>query len=133
MRHPSLVRFEAKLKEIFDEIDEALEKKYGGMYPRHPNRPPFGATSNREHDGLFNIGASFTAGYGSKYGRGYVIELKVATLSHVPEQVCREMENDAVGLLRKRLSERFPDRFLTVEEDGPVYKIYGDLSLGRLY
>lgn len=133
MRHPNLVRFETKLKEIFDEIDETLEKKYGGMYPRRPNRPPAGSTSNPEHDGLFNVGASFTAGYGSRYGRGYVVELSVATLTHVPEQVRGEIEIEAAWLLRSRLAERFPDRFLTVEKDGSVYKIYGDLSLGRLH
>ena len=75
MRHPRLIEWEKKLKRTLDIVDDYLEDKYGQLYELHPSRAYRGTTSNKAHDGLFNIGASFTAGYGSKYGRGYVVDI----------------------------------------------------------
>ena len=70
VRHESLDIWEHKLKSIFDKIDDFLEEKYGKLYELHPRRAKVGKTSNKEHDGLFNIGASYSLGFGSKYGAG---------------------------------------------------------------
>ena len=75
-----LERWEARLKKVFDEIDVELEDLYGHRARRHPNRPAHGHTSNREDDGLFDIGAAFTVGIGSQYGPGYVVQACIATL-----------------------------------------------------
>jgi len=132
MRHPKLVQWEKQLKAIFDKIDDFLEDKYGGLFPLHPARAPRGSTSNKEHDGLFNIGASFSAGFGSKQGRGYVVEIKMATLAHVPREIREQIERDVIEILDRELENAFPQKILDVTKDGDIYKIHGDLSLGSL-
>lgn len=132
IRHPKAIAWEQKLSEIFDEIDAELEAAYGDRYPLHPARAAKGKASNPEHDGLFNLGAAFSAGYGSKHGAGYVVRLRLATLTHVPKAVIEEIEDVVVGRLRKELPKAFPGRDLTVSRDGPVFKIHGDLSLGQV-
>ncbi|MDD2235958.1 MAG: hypothetical protein PHP44_12500 [Kiritimatiellae bacterium] len=123
-----LQEWEKRLKRVFDEIDDVLEKQYGGDYPLHPSRAERGATSNREHDGLFNIGAAFSAGYGSEHGSGYVVEVGMSTLVGVEESVREQLEEEVIKLLREKLPDAFPGRELQVLRDGSVYKIVGDLS-----
>jgi hypothetical protein len=130
VRHPKALEWEHRLKGIFDRIDADLEREYGNRYPLHPVRAAKGKTSNPAYDGLFNVGAAFSAGYGSKHGPGYVVRLRVATLSKVPRDVLEEMEDFVVQRLRQELPNVFPKRVLKVTRDGPVFKIYGDLSLG---
>jgi len=132
LSHPETLKWEKKLKILFDEIDDYLESKYGGVYPLHPARAKKGTTSNKEHDGLFNVGASFSTGLGSNYGPGYVIEIRFVTLSHVSEELREEIQEEVIKLARKKLPEHFPGKSLKVMRDGNVYKIYGDLSLGKL-
>ena len=36
---------------------------------------------------LFDVGASFSAGFGSEHGRGYVVDLDMLTLDKVPEEI----------------------------------------------
>jgi hypothetical protein len=124
--------FDDSLKQIFDEIDTWLEDKYGSEYPLHPNRPERDTTSNPEMDGLFNVGASFSAGYGSRKGRGYIVDIHMSTLGFVPPAVRDQIEQEVMDLLHEKLPQRFPGRDLKAEKDGPVIKIYGDLSLGEL-
>lgn len=131
MRHPSVLKWEKELKQIFDEIDVHLEDTYGEKYPLHPVRADEGETANPEQDGLFGVGASFSAGYGSKYGPGYIVRLQLSTLSRVPKSVVEEMEGVVVERLKEALPKVFPDRDLKVDRDGPVWKIHGDLSLGN--
>lgn len=116
--------FDNKLKKMFDDIDDYLEDKYGGLYPLHPARPIRGTTSNKEHDGLFNIGASFSAGFGSRVGRGYVVDVDMVTLHNIPDKITRQIEEDVVHLISSRLPKYFPDRNLGVEKDGTVFKIF---------
>lgn len=131
MRHPKAVAWEQKLKAVFDRIDHELEEKYSD-YPLHPSRPPHGTTSSPAYDGLFNLGASFSAGYGSEHGAGYVVEVRMVTLSHVPEDVREQIEEEVVTRLEEQLPRVFPNRKLQVLRDGPRYKIVGDLSLGNV-
>jgi len=131
MRH-HLDNFESRLKDLFDEVDDYLEDKYGRTYPLHPARAERGGTSNKETNGLFNVGASFSTGYGSEHGRGYVIDVRMVTLSHVPDEVENEIEEDAVQYVRKKLPHYFPGRTLDVKRERRTFKISGDLSLGRL-
>jgi hypothetical protein len=131
LQHRRLISWEKKLKRIFDRIDDHLEEKYGKVYPLHPARAKKGATSNKEQDGLFNVGASYSLGVGSKHGAGYVIEVRLATLSSVSEDIRHQIEEEVVQMLKKELPRSFPKRVLHVERDRNVYKIYGDLSLGE--
>ncbi len=132
MRHPKLIEWEHTLKSMFDDIDDCLEDKYGNLYPLHPNRTIRGGTSNKESDGLFNVGCAFSAGYGSRLGRGYVIEVHMSTLSEIPVEIKKIIEKETAELVRAKLKTFFPNRELNVEKDGNIYKIFGDLSLGAL-
>ncbi len=130
--HPKVRKWEQKLKEICDEIDDYLEDTYGTLYPLHPSRADRGATSNKEHDGLFNIGASFTPGFGSRYGRGYVVDIDMVTLDDVPEDVQKKIEKDVLDLFNANLPLHFPGRNLRIDIDRNTIKIHGDLSLGTV-
>lgn len=123
-------RWDAKLKAVFDEIDRELESLDGLKHvPLHPVRPAAGATSNPEDDGVLEIGANYTVGIGSKYGPGYVLRVRVATLEAVPEEGYQVLEERVVEMLREKLPKAFPNANLKVDLDGEVYKIHGDLSL----
>ena len=128
-----LERWEHRLKQIFDEIDSELEVEGAcRKFRRHPNRPPAGATSNREDDGLFDLGAAFTVGIGSQHGPGYVVQARIATLDAIPAAQQEQFEAEVVRRLKENLPAAFPGVKLFVDRDGPVYKIHGDLSLGSL-
>jgi len=130
MRHPRIEAFEKKLKKVFDQIDHELEDRYGDSYPLHPARPSRHRTGNPEHDGLFNVGAAFSAGFGTRHGSGYVVEIRMATLADVPATTKREIAELVAQRLRKLLPAAFPNRHLKVTRDGSVFKIHGDLSIG---
>ncbi|MDA3798664.1 MAG: hypothetical protein PF692_06250 [Kiritimatiellae bacterium] len=129
MRGPQLVKWEDKIVAIFKEIDRFLEDKYGDMFPLHPSRAKEGVTAHPKYDGLFAVDGVFTAGYGSKYGAGYIFRINYATLSKVPEDLKDKIEQEAIEMLKKALKETFPDKDLKVSIDKEVYKIHGDLSL----
>lgn len=130
MRGPELVQWENKIVSIFQDIDHALEKKYGDMFSLHPSRAQHGKTANPKYDGLFSVDGVFSAGYGSKHGPGYIFRINYATLEKVPDDVDQKIEAEALAMLKSSLKKVFPDKNLVVSEDkGGVYKIHGDLSL----
>ncbi len=124
-----LEAFEETLHGVLSEIDGALEERWGARWPLHPARPPRGTAANPQYDGLFRVTASFTAGYGSKWGPGYLFRVEFSTLSPVPAADRAAIEAEAVALLREGLARAFPGRDLRVDRDGAGYKIHGDLSL----
>ena len=129
MAHPLTEAWEAQLKKVLDRIDEHLETRYGVDYPLHPARSARGKAANRRYDGLFSVTASFTAGFGSKHGRGYLFDVRVATLTDVPDDVIERIEAEAAEKLKEWLPDAFPGRELTVKRGGHGYKILGDLGL----
>lgn len=129
--HPKTNEFDAAMKAMFDRIDHALEDRYGGSWRLRRNRPERGRTANPEADGLFNVGVFFTPGFGSRLGRGYLVEIVLATEEPVPAARRAEIEEAVRDLLVELLPEYFPGRDLRVERDGSMYKIHGDLGLGR--
>lgn len=131
MRHQKVIDWEKRLQAAFERVDERLEAKYGGLFPRHPARPDHGATARREHDGLFNLGAAFSAGFGTRHGPNYAVEIRIMTLADIPTDARCRIERDAIAMLREELPDFFPDRDLQVVRDGKIYRITGDLSLGR--
>lgn len=132
MLSPQSREWDRLLKKIFDEVDDYLEDTYGGLFPLHPNRMKRGKTSNKEMDGLINIGASFSAGYGSEFGRGYVIDIHLSTLVEVDNETMNSIETNAIKMIKKLIPVYFPNRKLEIKKDGSVYKLCGDLSLGAL-
>ena len=131
IKHSKLIEWEKKLKQVFDKIDDVIEQKYGKLYPLHPSRPERGETANKAHDGLFDLGAAFSAGFGSEHGRGYIVNIRMATLTDVPDDTEEKIKEEVATLLREALKTSFPDTALKVSRDGPVLKIHGDLSLGE--
>ena len=132
MWHPSMIEFDRRMKELFDEVDHFIEDIYGDRYSLHPARPVRGETSNPEADGLFNIGASFSPGYGSELGRGYLIDVSMSTLEKVDDDIRREIYEAAANKAGLLLPVYFPERVLAVHRDGNHFKIQGDFSLGEI-
>ena len=130
MWHPRMVEFDHRMKKLFDEVDHFIEDLYGDRYALHPVRPARGETANPEADGLFNIGAVFTPGFGSELGRGYIIDVSMATLENVDEDIRREIYEATADKVRELLPIHFPERKLSVLLDRNHFKIQGDFSLG---
>lgn len=129
MRGREVQEFERTLKALFDRIDDELEDRWGDRYRLHPARPQRGRSSNKEHDGLFNVGASFTAGFGSEYGKGYVVDVRMVTLQDVPDEVEHEIDGYVARRIQELAPHYFGDRELRVVREGKTYKIVGDFSL----
>lgn len=132
MDHPKMTVFLTQFKAMFDQIDQELEEQYGRLYPLHPNRPALGTTSNPEADGLFTIGADFTPGFGSQKGRGYILDVHMATLQDVAAKDQEKIVSEVVERVRTLLPEYFPQRKLEIVADGTEFKIVGDFSLGSV-
>ena len=129
MRGSRVRKFEHTLKALFDTIDDELEERWGDRYRLHPSRPRRGRTVNKEHDGLFNVGASFSAGFGSEHGKGYVVEIRMVTLERVPREIEQQIDAYVAGRVDELLPEYFPGRRLQVVREPHAFKIVGDLSL----
>ncbi len=132
MYHPKMQQFNKRLKVLFDEVDDWLEDNYGSQFRIHPNRPERGTTSNKSQDGVFNIGPQFTAGYGSQYGRGYVVDLKIATSDSVSSAKREEIEQSVQDLINRLIKTHFPERDIKVERDIRGLKIVGNFNLGEM-
>jgi hypothetical protein len=130
IEHPKMAAFNVALDALFHEVDETLEERWGELYPVNPVRPQRGETHNPGMDGLFEVSPRFTIGIGSKQGRGYLVELRVATLEKIPEAKRKAFLETAAELIRERLPRFFPGRHLELVRDGNRYKIIGDFSLG---
>lgn len=130
MRHHKAEAWEEKLDQAMEELDHYLEDKYGDRYILHPARPKEGKTADPASNGLFGVSANFTLGYGSEKGKGYVVDVRMVTLQPVEEAVRDTIEQVAIEKLQDLLPKYFPETHLNIHRDGPVIKIYGDLSLG---
>lgn len=131
--HPKQEELESKLSQLCQDLDNHLEDEYGSRYAIHPNRMKRGTGSNPRFDGLFSTSLAFTLGYGSKTGRGYVLEVDIRTLDRVSPSERREIEDEAFSFVEGDLATRFPDRDLSIVRDGNLMKIVGDFSLGDAY
>lgn len=132
VQHQKSIEWDENMKKMFDIIDDYLEDKYGNDYPLHPNRMKRDTTANKEMDGLFNVGASYSTGFGTKYGKGYAVDIHMSTLARVPDEIKLKIEKEVENKLDELLPKFFPGRKLDVDKDGNCLKIYGDLSLGQL-
>ena len=130
MRHPSVRKWDKKLKMLMNDLDDFFEDNYGKTYKLHPIRPKRGKTSNKAQDGLFNIVANFSLGIGSEFGRGYVVDIHLSTLDKIQEERINEIQTKALQRLEETLPVFFPGKKLHVDLDKNLIKIHGDLSLG---
>ena len=132
MWHPKMIEFDNHMKKLFDDVDHYIEDLYGNQYDLHPARPMRGETANPEADGLFDISANFTQGNRSSLGRGYLIDVSMATLEKVDEDSYNRICKTVAEKVKELLPVYFPERELTVERDGNHFKILGDFSLGLI-
>lgn len=128
--HPKQIALEAVMRAMCDELDDRLEESFGTHYPRHPNRPARGKAASVAYDGLFSTGTQFTLGYGSDHGRGYIVSVEIRTLSKVKKEDELAVEEATVSIINDLIPQYFPDREITLQKDGNVYKLVGDFSLG---
>ncbi len=129
MAHPYVEEFEQQLGRLLQEVDVVLENRHPERFLRHPNRPAHGETANPQYDGAFAVSGAFSAGIGSEFGPGYVLEIRIATLVRLPAELRRAFEEEAVALITERLPEFFPARGLRVVRDGSLWKVVGDLGV----
>ena len=122
-------KMEEALFQALEETDAEMERRYGDRYPLHPARLPHGKAATRQYDGLFALSAGFSAGFGSQFGPGYALDLRMVTLEAVPADFRAKFEEEAVEVLRGELKRRFPGRDLEIVRDVNSWKIVGDLSL----
>lgn len=113
-------------------LDEHLEELYGARFSLHPNRLKHGTGANPSFDGLFATSASFTLGYGSEFGKGYLVNVEIRTLDFIPSDVREDIMREAFSFIQSVLPVFFTDRKLSVVRDGRLLKIIGDFSLGNL-
>lgn len=128
--HPKQQELEDTLRKMCDDLDNHLEDLYGTTYPIHPNRLERGKAAAVEYDGLFSTGTQFTMGYGSKEGRGYIVDIDICTLSSVPKENREIAKEESKRYIAQILPLYFPNRKLQIVEDGNLLKIIGDFSLG---
>jgi hypothetical protein len=130
--HPKQEELENELAKLCANLDNYLEDKYGKKYRIHPNRLKRGAGSNPRFDGLFSTSIAFSLGYGSKTGRGYIVEVDIRTLDKVTEEDRKQIDEDAFNYISNNLKLCLPERELSIVKDGNVMKIVGDFSLGEV-
>ena len=130
--HPKQEELEERMALLCQDLDNHLEDIYGDRYKIHPNRLKRGQGSNPSFDGLFSTSMAFTLGYGSKYGRGYIVDVEVRTLDKVSQYDRIHITSTAFAFLKTKLKEYFPDHDLDVVQDGPVMKVVGDFGLGEV-
>lgn len=123
--------WDRRLEAVFERVDIKMEQHFKEVFPRRNNRPAHGETASSQMSGLFNIGASFSAGYGSEQGRGYVIDVELCTYHNVDSELKENIETYARELIKQELEQEFPGRKLEIMRDGGVYKITGDFFLGK--
>lgn len=129
MRGVRVEAMEERLHAALERVDAELERRHGDRYDLHPARQPHGTAARRQYDGLFEVTAGFSAGYGSTHGPGYAVNLRIVTLEHVPPEAREAFETEAVGLLETELKAAFPARELEIVRDVHGLKIVGDLKL----
>ena len=73
--------------------------------------------------------APVAGGFGSRFGPGYVVDIRISTLQHVPNALKEELRDKVLDWLREKLPAAFPENELLVDKEGRHLRIYGDLSL----
>ena len=124
-------RMEQLLFEALEKTDAEMERRYGDKYSLHPARLPHGKAASRQYDGLFSLSAGFSAGFGSQFGPGYALDLRMVTLEAVPADFRAQFEAEAIEFLQNELDQSMPERKLRIVKDVNGWKIVGDLSIGQ--
>ncbi|MCH3917131.1 MAG: hypothetical protein LKE40_06670 [Spirochaetia bacterium] len=130
--HPKQIALETTMRKLCDELDEFLEDNFGTIYPIHPNRMQRGTTASPSYDGLFSTGTRFSLGYGSKAGRGYLVDIEIRTLSTVQEEDKKKIRGAAFEKINDLIPKYFPQRKIKIVQENGIFKLVGDFSLGNV-
>lgn len=130
--HPKQEELERQMTELCKALDNHLEDLYGEHYTIHPNRLKRGMGSNPSFDGLFATTCSFTLGYGTKSGRGYIVNVDIRTLDKVSQYEKADIFADAFSFIAENLKTYVPGRELQIIQENNLMKIVGDFSLGEV-
>lgn len=130
--HPKQEELERQMSELCQALDNHLEDIYGEHYSIHPNRLKRGMGSNPSFDGLFSTSCSFTLGYGTKSGRGYLVNVEIRTLDRIPFEEKAQIQDHAFDYIAENLKTFIPGRELEVIRENNLMKIVGDFSLGEV-
>ncbi len=122
---------EHKLFVAMEHTDAEMERRYGDRFELHPARLPHGKAASRQYDGLFSLSAGFSAGFGSQFGPGYALDLRLVTLEAVPEDFRAQFEEEAIAFLQKELDQTMPERKMKIVKDVNGWKIVSDLHIGE--
>ncbi len=104
--------FENVLFHICLDVDFVLENEFGNSYDIHPNRPFRGKAANGLLDGLFSVTTTFTSGYGSRFGRGYLIIIEILTLNFVDDEFWDKINKRGIEIFREGLKINFQAKIL---------------------
>ncbi len=124
-------QMEDQLFDALEKTDAEMERRYGDRFELHPARLPNGQAARRQYDGLFSLSAGFSAGFGSQFGPGYALDLRLVTLEAVPEDFRAQFEEEAIAFLQKELDQTMPERKMKIVKDVNGWKIVGDLHIGE--
>lgn len=130
--HPKQEELEMHMTELCKALDNHLEDLFGDTYKLHPNRMKRGSGANPSFDGLFSTSCAFTLGFGTKTGRGYVVNIDIRTLDRVSPEAKQEIQDRAFDFIAENLKTFFPERSLVVVRENNLLKIVGDFSLGEV-
>lgn len=130
-RISQLEKWEERLLQMMDEVDAIMEQKYCCKFKLKPNRLPHKTGITRDSDGLFDLGISFSAGLTSKYGPGYVFQVRIATSDQISAELQNQIEEEILSLVKTKLPKYFPGLDINVAKEGKTFRIYGDLSLDK--
>lgn len=122
---------EDQLFDALENTDAEMERRYGDRFDLHPARLPNGEAARRQYDGLFSLSAGFSAGFGSKFGPGYALDLRMVTLDAVPDSFRIQFESEAIEFLQAELDRIMPERKMKIVKDVNGWKIIGDLHIGQ--
>lgn len=123
---------ERQLSIMCQNLDNHLEDMYGTKFRLHPNRMERGSGSNPSFDGLFSTSCAFTLGYGSRTGRGYLVNVDIRTLDWVSMTDKAQILDEAYDYLVRNIDRDVPGRKLGVVKENNLIKIVGDFSLGEV-
>jgi len=126
---PRQDRLEEQFAQLERGIDEHLEDMFGQRLALHPSRMPRGSGSNPINDGLFSATIIFSMGYGTQYGRGYIVNIGVSTLDYVDPELKDQIMNEAFHFVSAHCTDYLPDRSIKVVRDQGMIKLIGDFSL----
>ncbi len=126
---PRQEKLEEQFAELEKGIDGHLEDMFGDRLSLHPSRMPRGKGSNPIYDGLFSATIVFSMGYGTQYGRGYIVNVGVSTLDMIDPELKDQIMNEAFHYTSEHYMDYLPDRKIQVVRDMGLIKLIGDFSL----